>query len=106
MSLTGKLTSVLTAAGIVGICATCITGEGAQVIAQVREELYDTARYYIIKEYEGKVALFEEGATEPSAVYSTTIGMINPADVALLKDGIRLRGMAEVARLLEDLDVE
>ena len=51
-------------------------------------------------------ALFSDDGTEPIAQYSTPIADVNPADAALLKEGIRLRGLTEVSRLLEDLDIE
>lgn len=54
----------------------------------------------------GSVALFSDDGTEPIAQYSTPIADVNPADAALLKEGIRLRGLTEVSRLLEDLDIE
>ena len=60
---------------------------------------------FILREYGDTMALFEEGADAPIAVYSTPITQINPADAALLADGIRLKTMSEVARLLEDVDV-
>ncbi len=61
---------------------------------------------FVVKEYNGKIALFSEIETDPIAVYSTPIDYINPTDAELLTDGIRLKSMDEVARLLEDLDVE
>ena len=61
---------------------------------------------YVLREYNGSVALFSDDGTEPIAQYSTPIADVNPADAALLKEGIRLRGLTEVSRLLEDLDIE
>lgn len=61
---------------------------------------------FILREYEGKIALLEEGVDEPLAVYKTPIDSLYPADAELLREGIRLKNRAEAARLIEDLDLE
>lgn len=106
MNFYGKLTGSLAALAIIGAGAAYAAGECSEVLAQAHELVSDTAACFIIKEYDGRVALFREGEEEPAAVYSTPVAQINPADARLLRDGIRLRGMSEVSRLLEDLDVE
>lgn len=53
----------------------------------------------------GAPALFRDGEEEPLEVYSTPMEEINPADAAKLAEGIRLRGISEVNRLLEDLEI-
>ncbi len=63
-------------------------------------------KYYVLREYNKSAALFEDGKEEPIAVYSTPLSTLNAADAELIKEGIRLRGMDEVSRLLEDLDIE
>jgi len=63
-------------------------------------------KYYVLREYNNSAALFEDGKEEPVAVYSTPLSTLNAADAELIKEGIRLRGMDEVSRLLEDLDME
>lgn len=106
MSIFSKIASSAMAAVVIGAGAVYAAGECSNVLAQAKELVTDTAAYFIIKEYDGKVALFREGADEPAAVYTTPVEQINPADAYLLREGIRLRGMAEVSRLLEDLDIE
>ncbi len=61
---------------------------------------------FVLREYEGKIALMEEGCDEPLAVYKTPISSLYPADAELLKEGIRLKNRAEVSRLVEDLSLE
>ena len=61
---------------------------------------------FVLKEYGGKIALFSENTEEPLAVYDTPLTSLYPADIELLREGIRLRNRAEVARLIEDLGVE
>lgn len=106
MSIFSKMVSSAAAVVIIGAGAAYAAGECSEVLAQAKELVSDRAVYYIIKEYNGNVALFKEGSDVPAAVYSTSIEQLNPADAYLLQEGIRLRGMAEVSRLLEDLDVE
>lgn len=105
MSFYGKMASAAMAVLIVGGCAAYAAGQGADVLAHTKEVLSET-ECYILTEHDGKIALYKEGAEEPMTVYSTAIGQINPADALLLRDGIRLKGMSEVLRLLEDLDIE
>lgn len=64
------------------------------------------AVYFILCEYNGKIALMEEGSEEPIAVYKTPISSLYPADAELLREGIRLKNRAELSRLIEDLDLE
>lgn len=61
---------------------------------------------FVLREYNGKIALMEEGIDEPLAVYKTPISSLCPADAALLSEGIRLKNRAEVSRLVEDLELE
>lgn len=61
---------------------------------------------FVLREYDGKIALFSESVEEPLAVYDTPINSLYPGDIELLREGIRLKNRAEVTRLIEDLGVE
>ena len=61
---------------------------------------------FVLREYNGKIALFSESGDEPLAVYDTPIGSLYPADIELLKKGIRLKNRAEVTRLIADLGID
>lgn len=61
---------------------------------------------FVLREYNGRIALLEEGMDEPLAVYKTTIDSLYPADAELLREGIRLCNRAELMRLVEDLELE
>lgn len=61
---------------------------------------------FVLKEHNGRLALFSEDEEEPLAVYDTPISSLYPADIELLREGVRLKNRAEVARLIEDLGVE
>lgn len=61
---------------------------------------------FVLREYDGRIALFSESADEPLAVYDTPLDSLYPADIELMREGIRLKNRAEVTRLIEDLGVE
>lgn len=61
---------------------------------------------FVLREHGGKIALFSENTEEPLAVYDTPPGSLYPADMELLREGIRLKTRAEVTRLIEDLGIE
>lgn len=104
MSGYGKFMGTLAALAVAGGGAAYLAAsEGSAPAVQTFSA---SSRCYVVKEHNGFVALFEEGTEQPVAVYNTPIEDINPADAGLLRDGIRLLEMSEVARLLEDLDIE
>lgn len=105
MSLYGKLGAMAISAVIVGGSALYVAELGNNVMAQA-SSLSEALACYVICEHQGSIALFEEGEDQPLAVYSFPTECISAADAALLKEGIRVRGLDEVLRLLEDLDIE
>ncbi len=105
MSFYGKLSAALISMVLVGGGAAYYSNIGTDVMKRVTE-LTDSIGCYIIKEYQGMIALFKEGSDTPLAVYSLPADSLSSADEELLKEGIRLRGSDEVTRLLEDLDIE
>lgn len=105
MSLYGKMAGGLIALTLVGGSAAYVASDAGSVL-EAAEQTAAQLSCYVLREYNGSVALFSDDGTEPIAQYSTPIADVNPADAALLKEGIRLRGLTEVSRLLEDLDIE
>ena len=61
---------------------------------------------FVLREYDGKIALFRENEPQPIAVYETTLKSLYPADAELLREGIRVKSEDEITRLIEDLDLE
>lgn len=61
---------------------------------------------FVLRETDGKIALYREDNPEPLAVYDAPPLGLCPADEELLREGIRLKTRAEVTRLIEDLGVE
>ena len=105
MSFYGKLAGGLVTLALVGGSAAYVSSAAGDVLAAAQQTAAELS-CYVIKEHDGSVALFKEGSEEPLAVYSTPLAEINPLDAELLKEGIRLRGLSEVSRLLEDLEIE
>lgn len=105
MSVYGKLAGTLVSVALIGGGAAYVMSVSDEVMAEV-SSLSEEISCYIIREYEGDIALFKEGCDEPVAVYSIPAEGINAADRELLREGIRLQGLSDVTRLLEDLDIE
>lgn len=105
MSLYGKMAGGLIALTLVGGSAAYVASAACNVL-EAAEQTAAQLSCYVLREYNGSIALFSDESEEPIAQYTTPITEINPADAALLKEGIRLRGLTEVNRLLEDLDIE
>lgn len=61
---------------------------------------------FVLGEYDGRIALLEEGNEQPLAIYETPISSLYPTDAELLKNGIRIENPADLTRLIEDLDIE
>lgn len=61
---------------------------------------------FVLREYDGKIALFQENEAVPLAVYETPLKSLYPADAQLLREGIRVKSESEISRLIEDLNLE
>ena len=105
MSLYGKMAGMLISAALVGGAASYIAKVGNSVIASA-DRLAAAAACYIVREHNDGIALFEEGCEQPVVEFSLPAESISPADEKLLEEGIRLSGIDDVLRLLEDLDIE
>ena len=105
MSVYGKFISVLLTLVIIGFGIAYVASVGDEVMADMSSVSQELS-CYILREHEGKIALFKEGEEVPLAIYSAPMESINPVDQQMLKEGIRISGMTEVARLIEDLDLQ
>lgn len=104
MSVYGKMLGGLTALVLVGGSAAYVAKTGSSVLEKARQVSAELS-CYILREYNGAAALFRDGEEEPVAVYSSPMEDINPVDAEKLIEGIRVKGIAEVNRLLEDLGI-
>ena len=58
---------------------------------------------YILREYQGEIAVFQDGETEPGMLTGIPVSMLRSTDKAALNQGIRVESVQDVASLLEDL---
>lgn len=57
---------------------------------------------YMLKEFNGMLALFENDLSQPKEIYNISISSFPEEDVVKLKKGIVVNGADELNRLLED----
>ncbi len=56
---------------------------------------------YILKDYNGRIALFEKGSTEPIEVYDIFTQSLPEKDIKIIKDGITVN-QADIQLILEE----
>ena len=78
--------------------------EKSQVKAVENEDghMPKQASGYVIKEYNGKVAVFESGSQKPFRATCTDVSDLPIADREILKSGIRVNNQDELNSVLED----
>lgn len=74
------------------------TSESYSYSLESTEALYE----YMLKEYNGKLAVFETNSEHPVEVFSIFVDSLPQVDRDLLKDGIPASTKAELLRLIED----
>ena len=57
---------------------------------------------YIIKQYNGKVAVFKEGSNTPNQVFDVFVDTLPQVDAQALQSGILVTGDEDLKRLIED----
>ncbi len=62
----------------------------------------DTESKFVIKEYKGSVAVFENGKNDPIKKTETMVSDLPVADQEILKKGINVPSQEELLRILED----
>ncbi len=104
MAYHSRMLSALLATAIVGGGTAIIASDGE--IIEYAQAMVSEVVCYVVKAEENAVVLYKEGEEEPLMVFAADTSHLPRTDIALLKNGIRLRGMGEVMRLLEDLEIE
>ena len=66
------------------------------------EEALSANRVYIIKEYNGRIACFEQYASTPFIVTDIKVLDLPPLDRKMLSHGVEVNGAKEMSRALED----
>lgn len=101
------------AIAILSITAACILSAGtAAAFSSLHEqrqrefssaaESTASAPAYWLREYEGKLAVFEEGTPQPVQIIDLDVRTLPPYDQGLLQAGIAADSRQELSRLLED----
>ncbi len=57
---------------------------------------------YTIKDYNGKIAVFENNDTFPKSIYDSYTSVLPESDRKLLEDGIMVTNKSELQRIIED----
>ncbi len=58
--------------------------------------------HYIIREYDKRIAVFEENGSSPLYVTEVYVSELPKADKKLMKEGIHVNSRKELTRLIED----
>lgn len=66
------------------------------------ENPYSSNDYYILTEYDGRLAVFIDGENTPVTVYNTYTDTLPQQDKELIQKGIRVEGTEKLQRLIED----
>lgn len=82
--------------------AACTVFAKAAVTDTPTEPMSDCKETYILRDYEGYVACFDEGADEPFLVTGTRVSDLRPLDGIMLQGGVEFHGAQAVSRALED----
>lgn len=84
------------------IILVCMIINSAILTVKSEEDPKSVNRTYIIKNYEGKVACFEENSSSPFMITEIFVINLPPLDREMLKDGIKIIGAKNLSRALED----
>ena len=58
---------------------------------------------YVVSDYGGKVAVFEENSSEPLVVYDIYTHLLPENDIEILRKGIEISSLQQLQNCLEDL---
>lgn len=69
----------------------------------IKENKYiSPVEYYVLSEYQGKIAVFKNNDNIPINVFDTYISTLPLHDRTLIKEGIQVKTKEELQRLIED----
>lgn len=97
---------------ILSVAAACVLSAGTAAAFSSLHEQRQQGTYvssesasspaYWLREYEGKLAVFEAGAPQPVQIIDLDVRTLPPYDQGLLQAGIAAESRQELSRLLED----
>ena len=76
--------------------------QAQQLIQWVRRRMEGEPLQYILGEWEGRLAVYRTGESEPDSVLDVYLGLLPPADAQALREGIPVEDQTELNRRLED----
>lgn len=71
-------------------------------IEESSEALSKSEEFYILKEYNGKIAVYSSNLDKPIEITNASTAKLPKSDQEALKDGIKAESKKELNRLLED----
>ena len=71
-------------------------------IEESSEALSKSEEFYILKEYNGKIAVYSSNSDKPIEITKASTAKLPKSDQEALKDGIKAESKKELNRLLED----
>lgn len=97
---------LLRLSSVAAILALSVTVFGYAAISTTRtanpkqtEPIYE----YVIKEYNGNIAVYKSGETRPRDIYEVPVETLPTEDVKNLESGIPVKDEKELKQLIEDL---
>ena len=75
-------------------------------IAQLAAEQPASEPAFLLKAYDGRLALWREGAERPYRILNAELWLLSETDRQAVESGIRTETEADLLRLLEDLGAE
>ena len=82
---------------------TLFTNLNQSINNQESDEILTTKKeYYTIKEYEGRIAVFENSDTNPLTIYDSYVSLLPESDRNRLKTGILVDNSQDLQRIIED----
>jgi hypothetical protein len=79
-----------------------VSESAADIAGEPERELDKPEYMYIIKEHEGRVAVYAAGATEPELVLDVLVRYLPDLDREQMREGVPVNDYEELAALLED----
>lgn len=98
--------AALTLSGVIVITSIAYDARGenanAEVVFSETTEIIEEAIGYVLKEYEGKLALFRENSEKPYKKLDVDTSTLTDYDKELIRQGIAVKTEKELNALLED----
>lgn len=83
------------------LCLAVCVGAALVALSVLRAPQAEESRY-VLRDFNGQLALFEPDGEAPVARYDVYTALLPEEDAALLREGIPVADQAQLQRLLED----